>query len=170
MAPTLARRIRDFQFAQEKRRKRYGDHRPWGILGLYDFLSAIRTDVEWAEDAAWRRANNESYQSWADFEEAKKKGYNRPFFTYALLFVCSCVMVASIAVNDWQVEELDVNPMIGPSAETLIKMGAKDTTKIVDEDEGWRLVSSTVLHAGLVHFLVSCMKSLNQIHSQRLFF
>jgi hypothetical protein len=59
MAPALARRIRDFQFAQEKRRKKYGDERPWGILGLYDHLAAIRVDVEWAEDAAWRRANGE---------------------------------------------------------------------------------------------------------------
>jgi hypothetical protein len=42
MAPALARRIRDFQFAQEKRRKKYGDERPWGILGLYDHLASIR--------------------------------------------------------------------------------------------------------------------------------
>jgi hypothetical protein len=59
MAPALARRIRDFQFAQEKRRKKYGDERPWGILGLYDHLAAIRADVEWAEDGACRRANGE---------------------------------------------------------------------------------------------------------------
>lgn len=59
MAPALARRIRDFQFAQEKRRKKYGDERPWGILGLYEHLSSIRIDVEWAEDVAWRRANGE---------------------------------------------------------------------------------------------------------------
>ena len=59
MAPDLARRIRDFQFAQDKRRKKYGDERPWGILGLYDHLAAIRVDVEWAEDASWRRANGE---------------------------------------------------------------------------------------------------------------
>ena len=59
MAPALARRIRDFQFAQEKRRKKYGHEKPWGILGLYDHLTAIRVDIEWAEDAAWRRANGE---------------------------------------------------------------------------------------------------------------
>jgi hypothetical protein len=59
MAPALARRIRDFQFAQEKRRKKYGNEKPWGILGLYEHLAAIRIDVEWAEDAAWRRANGE---------------------------------------------------------------------------------------------------------------
>ena len=59
MAPALARRLRDFQFAQEKRRKKYGNERPWGILGLYDHLAGVRMDVEWAEDAAWRRANGE---------------------------------------------------------------------------------------------------------------
>ena len=59
MAPALARRIRDFQFAQEKRRKKYGQEKPWGILGLYDHLTAIRVDIEWAEDAASRRANGQ---------------------------------------------------------------------------------------------------------------
>jgi hypothetical protein len=59
MAPALARRLRDFQFAQEKRRKKFGNERPWGILGLYDHLASVRMDVEWAEDAAWRRANGE---------------------------------------------------------------------------------------------------------------
>lgn len=55
MAPALARRLRDFEFAQKKRRRKFGKERLWGVLGLYDFLSAVRTDVEWAEDAAWRR-------------------------------------------------------------------------------------------------------------------
>ena len=59
IAPALARRLRDFQFAQEKRRKKFGNERPWGILGLYDHLAAVRMDVEWAEDAACRRANCE---------------------------------------------------------------------------------------------------------------
>ncbi len=58
-APAIARRICDFQFAQEKRRKKFGNERPWGILGLYDHLSAVRMDVEWAEVAACRRANGE---------------------------------------------------------------------------------------------------------------
>jgi hypothetical protein len=47
--------------------------------------------------------------------------------------------------------------MIGPSAETLIVMGAKDTALIIEEKEGWRLLSSAVLHAGLVHFLINML-------------
>jgi len=157
MAPALARRIRDFQFAQEKRRKKYGDERPWGILGVYDHLSAIRIDVEWAEDAARRRANGDSYQSWADFDDNKKRGSNRPYFTYILLFLCTAVMIASIAANDWSIEPLDENPMIGPSAETLVLMGAKDSYLIVNENEGWRIVTASVLHAGLVHYFINML-------------
>lgn len=111
MAPALARRIRDFQFAQDKRRRKYGNERPWGILGLYDHLASIRIDVEWAEDAAWRRANGEPYLSWADFDASKKKGINRPFFTYFLLFACTAALIATFAVNGWTVEPLDVNPV-----------------------------------------------------------
>lgn len=57
LAPSLARRLRDFEFAQKKRRKTLGKTRKWGILGMYDFLSAVRQDVEWADDAAFRRSN-----------------------------------------------------------------------------------------------------------------
>jgi membrane associated rhomboid family serine protease len=146
LAPALARRVRDFQFAQEKRRKKYGDERPWGILGVYDHLASIRIDVEWAEDAARRRANGDAYQSWADFDEGKKGGRNRPYFTYILLFLCTAILIATIAVNEWSIEPLDVNPMIGPSADTLILMGAKESHLIVNEKQGWRLLSSAFLH------------------------
>lgn len=55
----IQHRIRDFRLAQRKRRETYGNERPWGILGLYDHLASIRIDLEWAEDAAWRRQHNE---------------------------------------------------------------------------------------------------------------
>jgi len=73
-APALARRLRDFQFAREKRRRKYGNARLWGILGLYDHLSGVKLDVEWAEDAAWRRTNKEPYLKWADYEAMKNDG------------------------------------------------------------------------------------------------
>jgi hypothetical protein len=38
LSPALEARLRDFNFAQGKRRERYGEDRPWGILGLYDHL------------------------------------------------------------------------------------------------------------------------------------
>jgi len=157
ISPSLERRLRDFRFAQNKRRDRYGDNRPWGILGLYDHLLGVRIDVEWSEDAAWRREHGEPYLSWADFEESRNSGFNRPWFTYFILLVCTCVLIASIAVNGWKIEPMSVNPMIGPSAETLVKMGAKQTTLIVVVGEWYRLFSPMVLHAGLIHYLLNML-------------
>ena len=58
----------------------------------------------------------------------------------------------SFLVDDWKVEPLSVNPMIGPSAETLVALGAKDSYLIVVGKEIWRLVTPGVLHAGLIHY------------------
>lgn len=155
LSPALEQRLRDFQFAQRKRRETYGKERPWGILGLYDHLAGIRLDVEWAEDGAWRRAHKEPYLSWSDFQQTRDVGWNRPFFTYIILFVCTGVLIASIGINGWRVEPMNINPMIGPSADTLIKMGAKQTSLIVNQGEWYRLFSPMVLHAGLIHYFLN---------------
>ena len=155
LSPALEQRLRDFQFAQKKRREKYGNERPWGILGLYDHLAGIRLDVEWAEDAAWRRTNKEPYLSWTDFQQTRDVGWNRPFFTYIVLVVCTAVLIASYGVNGWKIEPLSINPMIGPSADTLIKMGAKQTSLIVNQGEWYRLFSPMVLHAGLIHYFLN---------------
>lgn len=175
-----------------------GDEKPWGILGLYDHLGSyirmtstfnlyhvtlihklsnpptntagIRVDVEWAEDAAWRRAHKEPYLSWVDFQQTRDSGWNRPFFTYILLVVCTIVLFVSYALNGWKVVPLSVNPMIGPSAEVLIRMGAKQTSLIVNRGEWYRLFSPMVLHAGLIHYFLNMMallfigKAVEQCH------
>mmetsp|Transcript_21802 Transcript_21802/g.43798 ORF Transcript_21802/g.43798 Transcript_21802/m.43798 type:complete len:670 (+) Transcript_21802:268-2277(+) len=170
LAPALARRLRDFQFAREKRRKKYGTVKPWGILGLYDHLAGVRIDVEWAEDAAWRRKHGHPYLTWVDFESTKNEGFNRPFFTFLIVSACTAMMFTSFLVNDWRFEPISVNPMLGPSAETLLRLGAKDSYLIVQESEIWRLVSTMVLHAGLIHYLLNMFalwyvgKAIEQIH------
>ena len=124
-------------------------------MKMQTISAGIRLDVEWAEDAAWGRAHKEPYLSWADFQKTRDVGWNRPFFTYILCFVCTGFLVASIGVNGWKVEPPSVNPLIGPSAETLLKMGAKQTSLIVNQGEWHRLFSPMVLHAGLVHYFVN---------------
>ena len=150
----LSRRLRDFQFAQQKRRQKYGVRRPLGIFGLYEHLAGIRTDVEWAEDAAWRRFHGEPYLSWSDFEACKNLGLNKPFFVYFMLAFCTIMLFVSIIENPG-FESSAVNPMIGPSAQTLIDLGAKDTSRIVDDGEFYRLFSPMVLHAGVIHYIVN---------------
>lgn len=158
LPPALERRVRDFKFAQNKRRERHGDQKPWGIYGLYAHLSDIRADLEWAEDAAWRRQRGQPYLSWRDFDKSRDKGlHNRPWFTYGLMALCTIMMFVTLGVNGWKFEPLNVNPLIGPSSETLIKCGARDTNLIVNEAQWYRLFTPMILHAGIVHYVVNMM-------------
>lgn len=156
LPPALERRVRDFKFAQTKRRERHGDQRPWGIYGLYAHLSDIRADLEWAEDAAWRRQRGQPYLSWRDFDKSRDRGFhNRPWFTYGVMALCTIMMFVTLGVNGWKFEPLNINPLIGPSSETLIKCGARKTDLIVNESQWYRLFTPMILHAGVIHYIVN---------------
>lgn len=158
LPPALERRVQDFRFAQNKRREKHGDQKPWGIYGLYAHLSDIRADLEWAEDAAWRRHRGQPYLSWKDFDNSRDKGlHNRPVFTYGVMALCTVMMFVTLGVNGWRFEPLTINPLIGPSSETLIACGARDTNLIVNEAQWYRLFTPMILHAGLVHYFVNML-------------
>lgn len=126
-----------------------------GIFGLYAYLSELRIDLEWAEDAAWRRNNARPYLSWTDFDALHNKGTNRPWFTYFLLFVCTIMMVVEFGLGGWKVAPMSENPMIGPSPEALIRAGARYTPLIIDEGQWFRIFSPIFLHAGLIHYAIN---------------
>ncbi|KAG2690569.1 hypothetical protein I3843_09G189500 [Carya illinoinensis] len=52
------------------------------------------------------------------------------------------------------------NPLLGPSSNTLQKMGGLDVSKVVDKDQGWRLITSNWLHAGVFHLLANMLSLL----------
>ena len=58
-SPHYSSRLVNFKFAQQKRAETYGTESPWGILGLYEHLSAVRADVKWADEVERRRKANE---------------------------------------------------------------------------------------------------------------
>jgi len=62
------------------------------------------------------------------------------------------MMFVELGKNGWTIEELSKNPMIGPSADTLISLGAKSTTNIVNDQQYYRLFTPMFLHAGWIHF------------------
>ena len=86
------------------------------------------------------------YLPWKEFV-AEKKGAtsNIPIFTYTILFLCSLLLLVSFALNNWTFESVSINPSLGPSPETLIRLGAKDSTRIVNEYEIWRLFTPMLL-------------------------
>jgi len=157
LPPSLAKRVEDFRFAQNKRRQKHGDQKPWGIYGLYAHLSDIRADLEWAEEAAWRRHKGKPYLSWKDFDESRDKGlHSRPIFTYSVMALCTIMLFVTIGVNGG-FEPLNINPLIGPSSDTLIKCGARDTDLIVNQGQWFRLFTPMILHAGLVHYFINML-------------
>ncbi len=45
------------------------------------------------------------------------------------------------------------NPAIGPPVYSMVRYGAKEAALIVYKKEWWRLLSSTMLHAGVWHLI-----------------
>ncbi|XP_024398484.1 RHOMBOID-like protein 2 [Physcomitrium patens] len=47
------------------------------------------------------------------------------------------------------------NPLLGPSSATLQRMGGLMTFLVVDQQQGWRLMSCVWLHAGVFHLVIN---------------
>eukprot|EP01041_Mallomonas_annulata_P007243 gene7243-14777_t len=45
------------------------------------------------------------------------------------------------------------NPLIGPSALTMVKYGGKEAWLIIVKNEWWRLITPIFLHAGIIHII-----------------
>ncbi|XP_019195332.1 PREDICTED: RHOMBOID-like protein 2 [Ipomoea nil] len=54
-------------------------------------------------------------------------------------------------------QPLHQNPLFGPSASTLRKMGGLEWEKVVHHHQEWRLISCIWLHAGLIHLIVNML-------------
>ncbi|CAM9568471.1 unnamed protein product [Chrysoparadoxa australica] len=81
-------------------------------------------------------------------------------FTPLVTMICVALLVWEFSANGWQMQPLKENPSVGPSLETLIACGAKETSLILD-GETWRLFSAMFLHAGIVHILLNMLGFLN---------
>jgi len=73
----------------------------------------------------------------------------KPYFCRAVMAITTLVMVLEIQQNDWEFEPFKVNPMLGPSVQTLNDLGAKSTEKIL-EGQVTRLITPIFLHAGFI--------------------
>lgn len=157
--PKVALWIKLFHFAHGMRLKQRRSI-PYGVVGLFSNVSNIRSDLLWAQDAAHRRQHGKPYISWQDFYKKEQNGLVRPYFTYAYVVASVALMLVAFARNFWQIEDLNVNPMIGPSPQVLLELGALETRLMIDNNEWWRLITPMFLHAGLIHLAFNMLAML----------
>jgi membrane associated rhomboid family serine protease len=79
------------------------------------------------------------------------KYFYYPTFTIVVSIVNVALLIWTLTISG--IAPMNVNPMVGPSAETLIYVGGKWTPYILDRAEWWRLISATYLHAGILHLI-----------------
>lgn len=96
-----------------------------------------------------------------------------PWFVPTIVFVNVAIFVYAMYLNDcprdsencigrslldrFAFQSTKENPLLGPSAATLLKMGALDVRRVVDRHEVWRLATCMWLHAGVFHVLANML-------------
>nr|AIY60774.1 rhomboid protein Pintu32689 [Pinellia ternata] len=136
-----------------------------------------------AEDVEGGRAkrggsNNGTYAAMSGAEHYEGVGAEarwKPWFVPAVVVANVVVFVVAMYVNDcpahahpfgkcvagflrrFSFQPIRENPLLGPSSSTLEKLGALQWNKIVHGHQGWRLITSMWLHAGVVHLIVNML-------------
>jgi len=117
----------------------YGEHHGIQTGASHDFSEALLASQE---VSSMRR------------EKPATPQIHKPWFCYFVLFSNTSILLYAFYLSDWKIDDLHLNPMVGPSDDSLTKLGAKVTVKI-QEGEWWRLFTAMFLHAGVVHLLVN---------------
>lgn len=86
----------------------------------------------------------------------------RPYFIILISIINVILLAAEIGVNKG-VEDLSTNPMVGPSAQTLLDMGAKYSPYMTDADGAWRFITPMFFHVGIIHLLFNLCSQLQMV-------
>lgn len=98
-----------------------------------------------------RTATTEEQGDFLDKELRASKSCRRQILTLSTFI---CVVQIALLVSMIQTDGYESsNPVVGPSAESMVRYGAKEAALIVYDDQWWRLFSSTMLHAGIFHLI-----------------
>ena len=75
----------------------------------------------------------------------------------ALLYAITAAQVALYVLalwqNNWLIEQLSHNPLVGPSETALHALGSLATSDLTDLHQYWRIVSSVFLCSGALHLI-----------------
>lgn len=118
-------------------------HPRTGVLSLYMHVTEIKEDLDYA-----------AYFTDQEYVDVLKKNRRFPFVTLVLMIALSGLFIIQIHKNGWIFESFRDNPFFGPSAETMIHLGAVYTPDILENKSFHKLLSAVGLHGGILHILV----------------
>lgn len=76
------------------------------------------------------------------------------YFSLVVMLVTFVILLVEIGTNGWVLEPFEVNPVLGPSKQVLLQLGAKQTS-LIRQGDFYRLISAFWLHGGILHWLVN---------------
>uniref|UniRef100_A0A7S1BAT6 rhomboid protease n=1 Tax=Corethron hystrix TaxID=216773 RepID=A0A7S1BAT6_9STRA len=148
----VARRMYHFDQARKKRAAKY-DRNLCSLAELYVHFTGVRTDVEWSEGMTKNLGGK--FSTWLKYEREQSTSWTRPYATYFLMAACTVMLMVTFSHSGWTMAPLTENPMVGPDKESLVAAGAMETAKIVQSMQLYRLVASSFIHAGYIHYIIN---------------
>ena len=104
-------------------------------------LHGIRVDMAWVShhQQSDLRSSGQSFTPWKRFAQTKDKEWQRtPYFIHLFVLCIIIVFLVDIGSNNWNCEPWE--------ARILIQMGEHRTQRISENNEWYRLLSSSFLH------------------------
>jgi membrane associated rhomboid family serine protease len=98
-----------------------------------------------------RRLMRRARHSMRSFMETKKK--HEAHFLHFICLVCTVVFLWQMGEANWEFAGSEENPMLGPSARSMVYAGGQVTGCMINQGQWWRLISTQFLHAGFVHLI-----------------
>lgn len=90
-------------------------------------------------------------------QRLKRLQYSRNVaITFLAIISVAFITLFVLALNndDWEFEDMNINPWFGPSSQALLSVGAQDLN-LVETGQWWRLLSSPFINAGIIQIVTN---------------